>query len=99
REVMMREQVRAGRLDGEVVNAVLAAAGHEVRRRPELPAGLTPREVEVLGLLVRGMSNKQIARQLGVTARTAGSHVEHIYAKIGVSTRGAAALFAMSHGL
>jgi len=99
REVMMREEVRAGRLDGEAVNAVLAAAGHEVRRRPELPAGLTAREVEVLTRLVRGISNKQIARELGVTPRTVGSHVEHIYAKIGVSTRGAAALFAMSHGL
>jgi HD-GYP domain-containing protein (c-di-GMP phosphodiesterase class II) len=99
REVMMREEVRAGRLDGEAVNAVLAAAGHDVRRRPELPAGLTPREVEVLTRLVRGISNKQIARDLGVTPRTVGSHVEHIYAKIGVSTRGAAALFAMSHGL
>jgi DNA-binding NarL/FixJ family response regulator len=55
--------------------------------------------VEVLTRLVRGISNKQIARELGVTPRTVGSHVEHIYAKIGVSTRGAAALFAMSHGL
>jgi HD-GYP domain-containing protein (c-di-GMP phosphodiesterase class II) len=99
REAMLRDEVRAGRLDGEVVNAVLAAAGHDVRRRPELPAGLTPREVEVLARLVRGISNKQIARELGVTPRTVGSHVEHIYTKIGVSTRGAAALFAMSHGL
>jgi HD-GYP domain-containing protein (c-di-GMP phosphodiesterase class II) len=99
REAMLRDEARAGRLDGEVVNAVLAAAGHEVRRRPELPAGLTAREVEVLARLVRGISNKQIARDLGITARTVGSHVEHIYSKIGVSTRGAAALYAMNHGL
>ena len=53
----------------------------------------------MLVLLVRGRSNKQIATQLSITPRTVGSHVEHIYAKIGVSTRGAAAMFAMRHGL
>ena len=71
----------------------------QVRRRPALPAGLTTREVEVLDRLVRGRSNKQIAHDLGISPRTVGTHVEHIYAKIGVSTRGAAALYAMSHGL
>jgi HD-GYP domain-containing protein (c-di-GMP phosphodiesterase class II)/DNA-binding CsgD family transcriptional regulator len=90
---------RAGRLDGDAVLAVLAAAGREIRRRPALPAGLTAREVEVLDRLVRGRSNKQIARDLGISPRTVGTHVEHIYVKIGVSTRGAAALYAMSQGL
>jgi HD-GYP domain-containing protein (c-di-GMP phosphodiesterase class II) len=89
----------AGRLDAAAVNAVLAAAGHQVRRRPNLIAGLSPREIEVLGLLVRGLSNKQIARQLTVSARTVGSHIEHIYTKIGVSSRGPAAMYAMRHGL
>ena len=56
-------------------------------------------EAEVLALLVRGRSNKQIAEQLSISPSTAGSHVEHIYTKIGVSTRGAAAMFAMRHGL
>jgi DNA-binding CsgD family transcriptional regulator len=96
---VLRAECRAGRLDGDAVLAVLAAAGREVRRRPALPAGLTTREVEVLDRLVRGRSNKQIARDLGISPRTVGTHVEHIYVKIGVSTRGAAALYAMSHGL
>lgn len=95
----LRDEVGAGRLDGEAVNAVLAAAGHRVRRRPSLPAGLTPREAEVLALLARGLPNKQIAHDLSLSARTVGSHVEHVYTKIGVSSRGAAAMFAMRHGL
>jgi DNA-binding NarL/FixJ family response regulator len=95
----MRDEAEAGRLDGEAVNAVLASAGHRVRRRPSPPCGLTPREIEILILLARGLSNKQMAERLSVSARTVSSHVEHIYAKIGVSTRGAAAMFAMRHGL
>jgi DNA-binding CsgD family transcriptional regulator len=95
----LREEARAGRLDGEAVNAVLAAAGHRVRSRPALPYGLTPREAEILVLLARGLSNKEIAGLLSVSARTVSSHVEHAYAKIGVSSRGAAAMFAMRHGL
>jgi HD-GYP domain-containing protein (c-di-GMP phosphodiesterase class II) len=96
---MMREEVAAGRLDGEAANAVLAAAGHRVRRRPELPRGLTGREVEILVLVARGLSNREVATRLSISARTVGSHIEHIYTKIGVSTRGAAAMFAMRHGL
>jgi DNA-binding CsgD family transcriptional regulator len=95
----LRAEVRAGRLDGVAVDAVLKAAGHRVARRPEGPAGLTAREVEVLRLLARGLSNKEIARQLVITPKTAGNHVEHIYAKIQASTRAAAGLFAMQHGL
>jgi DNA-binding CsgD family transcriptional regulator len=78
---------------------VLAAAGHAPRRRRAGPAGLTAREAEVLVLAARGASNRQIARTLGITPKTAGSHIEHIYRKIGVSTRAAAALFAIQHGL
>jgi DNA-binding NarL/FixJ family response regulator len=63
------------------------------------PAGLTAREIEVLPLLASGLSNKDIARRLGVSPRTVGHHVAHIYAKIGVSTRSAATLFALHHGL
>jgi HD-GYP domain-containing protein (c-di-GMP phosphodiesterase class II) len=95
----LRDEARAGRLDGEGVNAVLAAAGHRVRSRPALPCRLTPREAEILVLLARGLSNKEMAAQLSVSVRTVSSHVEHAYAKIGVSTRGAAAMFAMRHGL
>jgi HD-GYP domain-containing protein (c-di-GMP phosphodiesterase class II) len=96
---VLEAEVAAGRLDAEAVRAVLGAAGHQVARRRRLVNGLTTREVEVLALLVRGWSNKQIAAALSVSPRTVGTHVEHIYAKTGVSTRGAAAMFAMSHGL
>ena len=95
----LRADVRAGRLDAEVVEAVLGAAGHRVSRRREGPAGLTPREVEVLGLLARGLSNKEIARRLVISPKTVGNHVEHIYSKIGASSRARASLFAMQHGL
>jgi DNA-binding NarL/FixJ family response regulator len=60
---------------------------------------LTQREVEVLRLLARGLSNKEIAQQLVISAKTVANHVEHIYAKIGASTRARAGLFAMQHGL
>ena len=95
----LRREVTAGRLDGEAVDSVLRAAGHRVGRRREWPAGLTTREVEVLGLLARGLSNKQIAQQLVISPKTAGSHVEHIYRKIDASNRAQASLFAMRHGL
>ena len=95
----LRAEVKAGRLEGDSVEAVLGAAGHRVSRRREGPAGLTAREVEVLRLLARGLSNKQIASQLVIAPKTAGNHVEHIYAKIGASTRAGASLFAMHHGL
>jgi DNA-binding NarL/FixJ family response regulator len=95
----MHAEVRAGRLDGAAADAVLEAAGHRQPRRRQAIASLTAREVEVLILLARGMSNKQIAEQLVVTPKTAGNHVEHIYAKIGASSRTAAAMFAVQHGL
>jgi DNA-binding NarL/FixJ family response regulator len=63
------------------------------------PAGLTDREVEVLVLLARGSTNRQVAEQLGLAEKTVGNHVEHIYQKLGVSTRAAATLFALQHGL
>ena len=97
--VELRREVTAGRLDGDAVDSVLRAAGHRVARRREWPAGLTTREVEVLGLLARGLSNKQIAQQLVISPKTAGTHVEHIYRKIDASNRAQASLFAMRHGL
>jgi HD-GYP domain-containing protein (c-di-GMP phosphodiesterase class II) len=95
----MRDEVRAGRLDGPATDAVLEAAGHRLPRRAHAPAGLTAREIEVLQLLARGLSNRKIAEQLVISPKTAGNHVEHIYAKIGASSRAAAAMFAVQHGL
>jgi HD-GYP domain-containing protein (c-di-GMP phosphodiesterase class II) len=95
----LRGEAAVGRLDPEAVDAVFAAAGHRVTRRREGPAGLTPREVEVLRLLAQGLSNKEIAARLSISAKTAGNHVEHIYAKIDASSRATASLFAMQHGL
>lgn len=95
----LHREVTAGRLGGEAVDSVLRAAGHRVGRRREWPAGLTTREVEVLRLLARGLSNRQIAGQLVISPKTAGSHVEHIYRKIDASNRAQASVFAMRHGL
>ena len=95
----LRADVKAGRLDADAVEAVLGAAGHRVPRRRGGPAGLTSREVEVLRLLARGLSNKQIAAKLVISPKTVGNHVEHIYAKIDASTRATASLFAMQNGL
>ncbi len=96
----LRSMVAGGLLDAQAVNAVLEAAGHTVRRMRALnPGGLTDREVEVIELVARGLSTREIARQLSIKPKTADHHVEHIYTKIGVSTRAAAAMFAMEHGL
>jgi HD-GYP domain-containing protein (c-di-GMP phosphodiesterase class II) len=95
----LRDEVRAGRLDGDAVEAVLQAAGHAARRRRTWPAGLTAREVEVLRLAARGLAIPAIAARLGISKKTAANHVEHIYSKIGVSNRARASLFAVKHGL
>jgi HD-GYP domain-containing protein (c-di-GMP phosphodiesterase class II) len=95
----LRAEVTAGRLDGAAVDAVLAAAGHRAPALRAWPAGLTAREVEVLGLLARGRSNRQIAAELVVSPKTVANHVEHIYSKLGVSSRASATLYATQHGL
>jgi HD-GYP domain-containing protein (c-di-GMP phosphodiesterase class II) len=93
-------QARAGRLDAACTEAVLAAAGQAGEKvRPPLPAGLTEREAQVLGLIARGLTNKQVAERLGSSPKTVGNQVQAAYAKLGISTRAAAALFAAEHGL
>jgi HD-GYP domain-containing protein (c-di-GMP phosphodiesterase class II) len=89
---------REGRLCRRAVDAILAVAGHRVPRA-EWPAGLSPREVEVLVHLARGLTNKEIASSLKIAVRTANHHVENIYAKTQITTRAAAALFAVRHDL
>ena len=96
----LRAELAAGRLAGDAVNAVLAAAGHRVRgERHPWPAGLSEREVEVLRLLARGLATREIAQRLTISAKTADHHIQHIYGKLAVSTRPAATVFAMQHGL
>ena len=93
-------QAAAGRLDSDCVAAVIEAAGQDRPRvRRTWPAGLSDREVEVLRLLARGLSNQQIAERLVISRRTAEHHVQHIYTRIGHSTRAAATLFALEHDL
>ena len=94
------EGARSGLFDPDCTRAIVDAAG---RRPPTLrgawPAGLSDREVEVLRLVAAGLSNREIGKRLFVSPRTAEHHVQHIYAKIGISTRAGAAMFAMEHGL
>lgn len=96
----LRRGAGAGSFDGDDVEAVVAAAGHEpAAARRARPGDLTDREVEVLRLIARGRTNREVAAELVISPRTVGTHVEHIYAKAGVSTRAGAALYAMEHGL
>lgn len=92
------EQANTGLLDPVMVRAVVEASG-EPAPEVEYPAGLTEREIEVLGLLARGLQTKQIARYFEVSPKTIDTHIQAAYRKIGVSTRAAATLFAMEHGL
>ena len=87
-------------LDADAVSCVLAAAGLRAAPPPSTwPAGLTAREVEVLRLIARGRSNRDVAGRLFISPKTVGRHVENVYVKIGVSSRAAAAVFAMEHRL
>ena len=88
-----------GRLDREAVQRVLTAAGHDRKAPAATGAGLTAREAEVLRLVALGLTTRQIADELVISAKTADHHIQHIYGKIGTSTRGAAALFAVESGV
>jgi HD-GYP domain-containing protein (c-di-GMP phosphodiesterase class II) len=96
----LESMARAGKLDPEAVQAVLSAAGHPPSRsRAAWPAELTDREVEVLRLICRGHTKKQVASALTISPSTADHHVRHIYQKAGVQTRAGATLFALEHDL
>jgi HD-GYP domain-containing protein (c-di-GMP phosphodiesterase class II) len=95
----LRADVVAGKLAADAVESVLSAAGHRSLRRTEHPAGLTAREVDVLRLVARGLSSRQIADRLVISPKTARNHIEHIYTKIGASSRVGASLFAVRNGL
>lgn len=93
----LRRDAMARRLDPRVVDAVLECQGQAPAKPPAPPAGLSEREAEVIGWLARGLSNKAIARKLGVSHKTVDKHVQHAYEKAGVRTRAGATMFAMEH--
>jgi HD-GYP domain-containing protein (c-di-GMP phosphodiesterase class II) len=94
----MQDEVHAGRLDAVAVGAVVEAAGLP-RRRTAWPNDLTDREVDVLRVLARGLSNREIADTLVLSPRTVQHHLASVYDKIGLRTRAGAAVFAIEHGL
>jgi HD-GYP domain-containing protein (c-di-GMP phosphodiesterase class II) len=96
----LRRLVSDGLIEHDSADAVLAAAGHagtRTSRRTRHPGGLSGREVEVLRLAAKGLTTREIADRLYISPKTADHHIQHVYAKIGVSTRAAAALWAMQH--
>jgi HD-GYP domain-containing protein (c-di-GMP phosphodiesterase class II) len=95
----LRQEARNGRLDGESVEAVLAATGHRSSRRVAFSAGLTAREVDVLRLVAQGRSNREIAAELYIAEKTARNHIERVYTKLGVNNRTQATLAAIDRGL
>lgn len=97
---VLAAEAAAARLDPDAVRAVIEAAGGSVKQvHAPRPAGLTERQVEVLRLVARGLSNPEIARRLVISRRTAEHHVQDVYSRIGVSSRAAAALYALQHDL
>jgi HD-GYP domain-containing protein (c-di-GMP phosphodiesterase class II)/DNA-binding CsgD family transcriptional regulator len=88
----------AGHLDPDACGAVIEAAGLP-RPRSAWPCDLSDREVEVLRLAARGLSNREIASELTISERTVGHHLAHVYDKTGRRTRAGAAVFAIEHGL
>jgi len=99
-DAFLVEEAASGRLDADGVRAVLDAAGASTSTVARtVPAGLTERELEVLRLMAEGCSNREVAERLVISPRTAEHHVQHIYEKIGVSTRAGAVMFALEHDL
>jgi DNA-binding NarL/FixJ family response regulator len=83
-----------------VVDAIATLPpGHDHRPRSPLPAGLTPREAEVLSLIATGMSNHEIAVHLVVSEGTVKTHINHLFAKIDARDRAQAVTYAYQHGL
>jgi DNA-binding NarL/FixJ family response regulator len=100
----LRRLASEGVLDPRATRAVLVSAGHGEPRartvtRRRHPGGLTRREADVLRLAALGLTTQQIADRLHISTKTADHHIQHIYRKIGVSTRGAAALWATQHAV
>jgi len=100
----LRRLASQGVLESRATQSVLVAAGHGAPEAPALsraqnPGGLSCREVDVLRLAARGLTTQELAERLYISPKTADHHIQHIYNKIGVSTRAAAALWAMQHAV
>lgn len=96
----LRAETRDGHLCPDASEAVLRAAGQPSRRAaPRALSGMTPREIEVLRLIAAGLTAKEVGRRLDLSPKTVDHHVQSVYGKIGVTTRAAAALYAVEHGL
>ena len=97
-EILLTE-AQTGRLDRDAVHNVLSAMGHVVSSRQQISGGLSERELDVLRLIARGQSIKEMAENLTIAPKTVDSHIQHIYNKIGVNTRAGATLYAMENKL
>lgn len=100
----LRRLASQGMLEPRATQAVLAAAGHGEPKaatlsQPKNPGGLSDREVDVLRLAARDFTTQEIADRLYISPKTADHHIQHIYNKIAVSTRAAAALWAMQNAV
>ncbi len=99
----LRELASQGALVPRAADAVVEAAGQgkplRSSRKPVHPGGLTGREVDVLRLATLGLTTKEIGERLFISAKTADHHIQHVYSKIGVSSRAAAALWAIQNAV
>jgi DNA-binding CsgD family transcriptional regulator len=78
------------------IDALLSRLGSP---RDVAPAGLTPREIEVLRLVAKGMTDAEVANRLYISPRTVSQHLRSVYGKLDVSSRSAATRFAIEHNL
>lgn len=95
---ILNDEAKAGKLDGRAVDAVLSGQGQKPHARRTAAVSLSDREMEVLRLVARQHSNKDIARTLGISPKTVERHITHVYDKLGVISRAGATLHASENG-
>jgi DNA-binding NarL/FixJ family response regulator len=100
RQVLDNQAVIDPAVQHHVVDAIATGPSAEDQKPVQaLPAGLTPREAEVLALIAAGLSNRQIAERLAISEGTVKSHINHLLAKIDARDRAQAVTFAYQNGL